>query len=88
MVNTALVTGHTEWDNLLLSFRATVHTHTLTQGHARTHTPISFHTGCLRGPYSRSGPVRERAARASVRTFFSFLGGQVVGVVVRGGGVG
>lgn len=39
MVNTALVTGHTEWDNLLLSFRAMVHTR------KHTHTQISFYAG-------------------------------------------
>lgn len=34
VVNTALVTGHTERDNLLLSFSAMAHTHTQTRTHS------------------------------------------------------
>lgn len=75
MVNTALVTGHTEWDNLLLSFRAMVHTHT----HEHTHTDLllcrSGHGG-LPGPNFRSGPLtgRPRAGKPGVSEGTAWLG--------------
>lgn len=86
MVNAALVTGHAERDNLLLSFSATVHTHPHTHRHARGRThSFGLYAGLttearlvLISGQDQSGGIRERGEGV----WGTGVGGYVVAVCV------